>query len=163
MSTTKAMLLSTPVSRRTCTHMCTEMSMLQQATKVKLSLAGSVSDYTSSVQDKIKSEMAASAGCAASQITLTVAAGSVVVTASMPSTSASKLIANVKSGQLKTLGGHTVAAAALAPRHAATDASGLGRPAKVMVYIVMAYIFMACTVMANMVMACIFMACIVMT
>ena len=81
--------------------------------KVQLSLAGSVSDYTSSVQDKIKSEIASSAGCTASQITLAVAAGSVVITATMPSSSASKLVANVKSGQLKTLGGQTVTGATL--------------------------------------------------
>ena len=50
------------------------------------------------MQDAIKGEIAASVGCAASQIALAVAAGSVVVTASMPASSASKLVAIVKSG-----------------------------------------------------------------
>ena len=88
---------------------------------VKLSLAGSVADYTSSVQNKMKSQIAAAVGCLTSQITLKVAAGSVIIMAAMPSSSAAKLVALISSRQLTTLGGHTVTWATLVSGSAAAS------------------------------------------
>ena len=83
---------------------------------VKLSLAGSVEDYTSSMQNTIRSQIAAAVGCLASQITLKMAAGSVIIMAAMPSSSAANLVALISA---KQLGGHTVTSATLISSSAA--------------------------------------------
>ena len=95
--------------------------------EVKLTLAGSVADFTSTMQETIKEELAASAGCIASQITLTVAAGSVVITATMPTShSAATLVANVKSGKLQALDHKVVEAVSLVV-NSSGSASSSGR------------------------------------
>jgi len=81
---------------------------------VKLVMAGSVASYTPSVLLKVRSDIAADSGCAANDVSLKVAAGSVVITATMPSASASVLTSKINSGDINFLGGNAVSSAALA-------------------------------------------------
>ena len=80
---------------------------------MKLTLAGSVSDYTAAVQREIKEEIAADTGCSISEIALTIEAGSVIVTATLPSKAAAKLVADVNSGKVRLLGGQDIKSVAL--------------------------------------------------
>ena len=97
---------------------------------VKLVLAGPVSDFNSTVQSKIRSELAASVGCSASKITLNMATGSVVrgykvdggpaqfIIATMPTVAAaSTLVSNVNDRSLETLSGRTIQVASLQRAH----------------------------------------------
>ena len=68
---------------------------------VKLTMSGAIADFTTAVLDKIKSDIATDAGCSVSAVSLTVAAGSVVVTATLPTSAASKLADNIKSGKVQ--------------------------------------------------------------
>jgi hypothetical protein len=80
---------------------------------VKLVMAGTVASYTSAVLDSVKADIASSSGCTPADVSLTVAAGSVVITATMPNSAASTLTSKISSGAVTSLGGHAVESATL--------------------------------------------------
>ena len=77
---------------------------------MKLRMPGSVSDYTPAKIDAIKADLASSAGVDASEITIDVQAGSVIVIATMPNSAAASVAVQIQSGTLTQLGGVAVPA-----------------------------------------------------
>jgi len=77
---------------------------------MKLRMPGSVSDYTPAKIDAIKADLASSAGVDASEITIDVQAGSVIVIATMPNSAAASVAVQIQSGTLRQLGGVAVPA-----------------------------------------------------
>jgi hypothetical protein len=76
---------------------------------MKLRMPGSVSDYTPAKIDAIKADLGSSAGVDASEITIDVQAGSVIVIATMPNSAAAASVAvQIQSGTLTQLGGVAV-------------------------------------------------------
>jgi hypothetical protein len=78
---------------------------------VQLTMAGSIADYTASVLEKIKADVAKAAKCKEQDVTLKVSAGSVIITATLPKLGAQSLVDQVTSDELKAVGGVAVATA----------------------------------------------------
>ena len=66
---------------------------------VKLTMAGSIAEYDDTMLGRIKSDIAEQSNCLTEDISLTVAAGSVVVTALMPNAGVDRLVHSRTSGQ----------------------------------------------------------------
>jgi hypothetical protein len=80
---------------------------------VQLLMSGSIASYGSASLEKMKISIAAYAACKASEVSLKIKAGSVIIFATMPALAASKLVTSITSGQIKSLGGNQVSSAVL--------------------------------------------------
>jgi hypothetical protein len=75
---------------------------------VKFSLAGSISDFDAVAVARIASDIAAMLGLGAAVVKVSVAAGSVTVTVSLPEAAAADLSGLIASGTLRSVGGFQV-------------------------------------------------------
>ena len=71
---------------------------------VQLTMTGALADYTAAKIDSIRSDLATLANVSQSAISLNVAAGSVIVLATMPAAAAADVVAKYNTKQLATLG-----------------------------------------------------------
>ena len=91
----------------------TSTPVLTSDSTIQLMMAGSVSEFDSSKIQQVKKGIADATGIGTDSITLTVKAGSVIVTATMPSTAALMLVNKIESKELTSLGGTPVVGAKL--------------------------------------------------
>merc|ERR1711881_55576 len=82
---------------------------------VKIGMPGDLAAFNELMLSSIKAAIASVTGLPAEQITVTVAAGSVVVSAKMPKTMANYFVKEIEHGHIKTLAGVEVSAAELMP------------------------------------------------
>ena len=73
---------------------------------VRITLTGDINNFGASTQNQVKQGIAQATGVPSSSIALTVAAGSVIASATMPSAAAQSLLSQINSGQRNDLGGH---------------------------------------------------------
>lgn len=78
------------------------------AATMQVVMAGTVAAFTAPVQAKVKADMAVAAGVLATEITMTIAAGSVIATVIMPVGGASLMQAKINGGSVNSFGGVAV-------------------------------------------------------